>query len=66
MAATPEVVAILQQVEVELTAIVLAGETGTVTIHCGRGDLAVEVTRRHKRDPVHIQRDRRLVMQKPK
>lgn len=48
----PELKAILEQVETELTAMLLAKEVGSVTIHCGRNDLAVEVTSKRKYEPV--------------
>ncbi len=55
MAATPpELKAILEQVEAELMTVMLSGETATITIHCGRGDLAVEVVSRRKHDPVRL------------
>lgn len=52
VAATPELKAILDTVEAELTAMLLAKEVGTVVIHCGRGDLSVEVTSKRKYEPV--------------
>ena len=62
MPQTPELKAILEQVEAELTAILLAGEVGTVTIHCGRGDLYVETVSKRRHDPVLIQQERRLAV----
>lgn len=61
-APVPEIAEILRQVESELAAMVLAGETGTVTVHCGRGDLSVEVTAKRKRDPVRIDTGRRMAV----
>jgi hypothetical protein len=62
MAATPEVAEILAQVEAELMAMLQAGETGMITVHCGRGDMAVEVTAKRKRDPVRIEATKRLTV----
>lgn len=58
----PEITEILRQVETELAAMVMAGETGTVTVHCGRGDLLVEVTAKRKRDPVRIETGKRMAV----
>lgn len=58
----PELKTILEQVETELSAIVSAGEVGTLTIHCGRADLYVEVVTKRKHDPVVIQHERRLAV----
>lgn len=51
-APTPELKTILELVESELTAMLLAKEVGSVIIHCGRNDLAVEVTSKRKYEPV--------------
>lgn len=55
-----ELKAVLEQVEAELSAMLLAGEVGTVTVHCGRGDLSVEAICKRKHEPVLIQQERRL------
>lgn len=63
MAATPpELTAILAQVEAELTTMLLSGETGSVTVHCGRGDLYVEAVSKRKHEAVLIQQERRLAV----
>lgn len=62
MARTPEIQKILDQVEADLTAIRLADEVGTVTVHCGRSDMYVETTSKRKHDPVVIQQERRLAV----
>lgn len=53
---------VLEQVEAELTAMVIAGAVGTVTVHCGAGDLLVEVTTKRKHKPVRLGRDRLLAI----
>lgn len=62
MAQTKEVTAILQQVEAELTAMVMAGETGRVTIHCSDSQLVVEVEYKRKHEPVRLIRGRSTVI----
>lgn len=57
-----ELQAVLEQVEAELSAMILAGSVGTLTIHCGRTDLIVEVMTKRKHDPVLIQQERRLAI----
>lgn len=52
----PELKAILEQVEAELTAMMLVGDVGSVTVHCGKYDLAVEVVSKRKHEPVLIVR----------
>jgi hypothetical protein len=66
MAATPEVTAILQQVETELTAMLLAGETGTVTVHCGVDQLVVKANPERKHEPVRLERSRMNVIRRPR
>lgn len=61
-ASPPELKAILEQVEAELSAMLLAGEIGSVTVHCGRGDLYVEAVSKRKHDAVLIQQERRLAV----
>lgn len=56
----PELKAILEQVEAELAAMLLSGADGTLTVHVGRGDMAVEVMTKHRREPVRIERNKRL------
>lgn len=58
----PELAAILDTVTTELQAMLLAGETGTVTVHCGSGQLVVEVVSKRKHDAVLIQQERRLAL----
>lgn len=65
-AVSPELTAILEQVTAELQSMLLAGEVGQVTIHCGRGDLSVEVTSRRKYEPVRIEQGKRLAVVKAK
>lgn len=63
MAATPqEVQQILAEVEAELCAILAAGDVGTVTVHCGVGDLSVEVTTKRKLKPVRLERIKHLAV----
>lgn len=54
---SPELQAILKQVAAELASIKKARETGTVTVHCGRDDLYVEVTRKRKHEAVPIEQE---------
>lgn len=66
IAHSPELQEILTQVEAELTRMVESGETGTVVVHCGRGDVVVEVTRKHKHEPVRFQGKRLTVIARDK
>lgn len=47
---------ILEQVAQELASILAARQPGRVTIHVGRDDLYVEVERKHRYDPVRVNR----------
>lgn len=63
MAATPpELSNILEQVQAELTAMLSAGEIGTVTIHCGRNDLSVEVMAKRRHAPVRLEPGKALTI----
>ena len=42
----------LDQVRTELASLMLGGETGTITIHCGRKDLIVEINRKCEAVPI--------------
>lgn len=64
MTTPPEVKRVLEQVEAELMAIIVAGEVGTVTVHCGAGDLSVEVTAKRKNKPVRLERTKLLAIVK--
>lgn len=62
MAATPELKAILDTVEAELTAMLLAKEVGNIIVHCGHSDILVEVNRKHP--PVRLARKAEPVLRR--
>lgn len=64
MPTPPEVKQVLEQIEAELVAMVAAGEVGNITVHCGTGDLLVEVTAKRKHKPVRLERARLLALVK--
>lgn len=57
---------ILDLVEAELTAMILAGETGAVTIHCGENQMVVKATPERKHEPVRFERTRMNVIRTPR
>ena len=61
-ATPPEIRQILAQVEAELSAMLMVGDVGSVTIHCGPGDLLVEVTAKRKHKPVRLERTKHLAV----
>lgn len=56
---------ILQQVEAELCAIILSGDTGTVTVHYGSEQLVVKVNRERRLDPVRIEKAHLNIIRRP-
>lgn len=61
-----ELKAILEQVTIELTAMLLAGETGAVTIHVGVDQLVVKANPERKHEPVRLDRSRMNVIRQPR
>jgi len=63
MAITPELERVIEdtlaQIRSDLTAMMAAGETGTVTVHCGGNQLQVEANAKRKREPVKFEQGRR-------
>jgi DNA-binding protein YbaB len=55
MAAMPEVQRILKQVERALTDMLTHDQSGTVTVHCGGGEMVVEVAAKHRLKPVRVE-----------
>lgn len=62
----PELKAILEQVEAELTAMRLAGEVGSVTVHVGTDQMVVKANAERKYDPVPVDRSRMNVIRRPR
>lgn len=58
---SPEVQEIIKQVQDELTKLLRDHETGTITIHCGRGDLMVEVVIKRKQEPVRFRQGKPVI-----
>jgi hypothetical protein len=62
---TPELKAILDQVEAELVAMVLAGETGSVSVHIGIDQMIVKANPERKHEPVRLSRAHMNVIRRP-
>lgn len=62
---TIAVEAILQQVEAELSAMIAAGDTGTVTVHYGSEQLVVKVNRERRLEPVRIEKAHLNIIRRP-
>lgn len=65
MPQTPELKAILDQVEAELTAMILAGETGSVSVHVGADQMIVKANPERKHEPVRLSRPHMNVIRRP-
>lgn len=60
----PEVQKILDQVQSELAAMILAGETGTVTVHCGVDQMTVKANPERRHEPIRLERARMNVIRR--
>jgi len=66
MQTSPELRAILDQVETELAAMLLSGETGTVTVHLGGDQLVVKRNAERKYEPVRLSKPHMNVIRRPR
>lgn len=65
MSNSPELKAVLEQVEAELSAMLLAGETGTLTVHVGTDQMVVKANPERRHEPVRLSRARMSIIRRP-
>lgn len=65
MGTLPELKAILDQVEAELSAMILSGEIGQVTVHKGPDQMFVKANSERKYEPVRLDRPHMNVIRRP-